>query len=94
MNAVEAKDTWTRDHSENVTRYALKIADRMGLSDRQREILRYGGVLHDIGKIVISSEITDKPGGLSEEECRRAALALGARFRWRPYDRVGRIDGT
>ncbi len=71
VNAVEAKDSWTRDHSENVTRYALKIADRMGLSERQREILRYGGVLHDIGKIVISSEITDKPGGLSEEEWER-----------------------
>jgi len=32
--------------------------------------------------------------GLSEPDCRRAAEALGARFRWRPYDRVGRIDGT
>lgn len=32
--------------------------------------------------------------GLSEEACRRAAEALGARFRWRPYDRVGRIDGV
>jgi len=32
--------------------------------------------------------------GLSEEGCRRAAEALGARFRWRPYDRLGRIEGT
>lgn len=32
--------------------------------------------------------------GLSEGECRRAAEALGARFRWRPYDRLGRIDGA
>jgi TatD DNase family protein len=32
--------------------------------------------------------------GLSEEACRREAEALGARFRWRPYDRLGRIEGV
>ena len=32
--------------------------------------------------------------GLSEEDCRRVATGLGARFRWRPYDRLGRIEGA
>lgn len=68
VNAVEAKDSWTKDHSENVTNYSLKIADFLGLSDDQKEIIRYAGVLHDIGKIVISSTITDKPDSLSNEE--------------------------
>ncbi|UCG37810.1 MAG: GAF domain-containing protein, partial [bacterium] len=68
VNAVEAKDNWTKDHSENVTNYSLKIADYLGLSEHQKDIIRYAGVLHDIGKIVISSSITDKPDKLTEDE--------------------------
>ena len=68
VNAVEAKDTWTKDHSENVTNYSLKIADFLGLSENQKDIIRYAGVLHDIGKIVISSTITDKPDRLNDDE--------------------------
>jgi putative nucleotidyltransferase with HDIG domain len=68
VNAVEAKDTWTKDHSENVTNYSLKIADYLGLSENQKDVIRYAGVLHDIGKIVISDSITDKPDKLTEDE--------------------------
>ena len=68
VNAVEAKDSWTKDHSENVTNYSLKIADYLGLSAEQKDIIQYAGVLHDIGKVVISSTITDKPGLLTDEE--------------------------
>lgn len=71
VNAVEAKDSWTKDHSENVTNYSLKIADYLGLSDQQKDIIRYAGVLHDIGKIVISSSITDKPDKLTSDEWER-----------------------
>ena len=71
VNAVEAKDSWTKDHSENVTNYSLKIADYLGLSDTQKDTIRYAGVLHDIGKIVISSTITDKPDKLNDEEWER-----------------------
>ena len=71
VNAVEAKDTWTKDHSENVTNYSLKMADYLGLSENQKDIIRYAGVLHDIGKIVISSTITDKPDKLNDEEWAR-----------------------
>jgi putative nucleotidyltransferase with HDIG domain len=68
VNAVEAKDNWTKDHSENVTNYSLKMADYLGLSEKQKDIIRYAGVLHDIGKIVISNSITDKPGKLNDDE--------------------------
>jgi len=68
VNAVEAKDNWTKDHSENVTNYSLKIADYLGLSENQKDVIRYAGVLHDIGKIVISSTITDKPDKLTSDE--------------------------
>ena len=68
VNAVEAKDSWTKDHSENVTNYSLKIADFLGLSEKQKEIIKYAGVLHDIGKIVISSSITEKPDRLTDDE--------------------------
>jgi putative nucleotidyltransferase with HDIG domain len=71
VNAVEAKDSWTKDHSENVTNYSLKIADYLGLSDNQKDVIRYAGVLHDIGKIVISNTITDKKDKLTEEEWER-----------------------
>lgn len=71
VNAVEAKDNWTKDHSENVTNLSLKIADYLGLSENQKDIIRYAGVLHDIGKIVISSTITDKPDKLNEDEWER-----------------------
>ncbi|UCF31252.1 MAG: GAF domain-containing protein [bacterium] len=68
VNAVEAKDTWTKDHSENVTNYSLKIADFLGLSEKQKDTIKYAGVLHDIGKIVISNSITDKPTSLTDDE--------------------------
>ena len=71
VNAVEAKDNWTKDHSENVTNYSLKMADYLGLSENQKDIIRYAGVLHDIGKIVISSTITDKPDKLTDDEWER-----------------------
>lgn len=71
VNAVEAKDSWTKDHSENVTNYSLKIADYLGLSESQKDIIRYAGVLHDIGKIGISNTITDKPDKLTEDEWER-----------------------
>ncbi len=71
VNAVEAKDTWTKDHSDNVTNYSLKMADYLGLSENQKDTIRYAGVLHDIGKIVISSTITDKPDKLDDDEWER-----------------------
>lgn len=66
--AVDAKDPYTRGHSDQVARLSLVIADAMGLSGEQRTALEMAAYLHDIGKIGISEEILLKPGRLTDEE--------------------------
>ncbi|RMG13189.1 MAG: HD domain-containing protein [Deltaproteobacteria bacterium] len=66
--AIEAKDPYTRGHSELVGRYAAAIARDLGLSEREVEAARLGGLLHDCGKVGVPDEILLKPGRLSEEE--------------------------
>jgi putative two-component system response regulator len=66
--AVEAKCRYTFGHSERVTSYALTLAQRVGLSETEQEVLRKGGLLHDIGKINMPDAILNKPGALTAEE--------------------------
>lgn len=66
--AVDAKDVYTRGHSDRVAYYAVKIGREFNLSDEQIEMLRVAGVFHDIGKIGIADEILLKNGTLSAEE--------------------------
>jgi len=68
--ALEAKDSYTRGHSERVTRYAINIAKRLGFSDEDITLLEDICVLHDIGKIGIPEKILSKSGPLTEEEWR------------------------
>lgn len=68
--AVEAKDEYTKGHSERVTTYSLRLANRVGLTGRRRDILRLSALLHDIGKIGVPEHILNKPGKLSDEEFR------------------------
>lgn len=68
VNALEAKDPYTRKHSERVTTYAIAIAERMHCSETQVESLRTVGYLHDIGKIGIADRILNKPASLTPEE--------------------------
>ncbi len=67
-SAVEAKDPYTKGHSDRVTAYAVATAKRLGLSTEKIETLRYAGALHDIGKIGMSELILNKPGKLTEQE--------------------------
>jgi len=66
--AIDAKDPYTRGHSDRVKRMSLKIATSLGFTEERMEILEYGALLHDIGKIGIKDEILQKPGALSSEE--------------------------
>ncbi len=68
VGALEAKDCYTRGHSERVSDLAVKIGRRMHLSKVQLDFLRKGGLLHDIGKIGVKESILFKPGRLSTEE--------------------------
>lgn len=66
--AVDAKDTYTHGHSENVMNIAESIATEMGMDEKSIGIIRDGGLLHDIGKIGIPGYILNKPGPLTYEE--------------------------
>lgn len=66
--AVEARDRYTIFHAERVGQYAREIGKVMGLDDEDGELLYQGGVLHDLGKIVVPDTILLKPGPLSPEE--------------------------
>ncbi|MHB9090289.1 MAG: diguanylate cyclase, partial [Chloroflexota bacterium] len=65
---VDAKDHFTYGHSKKVSRYAVTIAEAMGLSAAQTAVLRDSGLLHDIGKISVPDAVLRKPGPLSEQE--------------------------
>jgi len=79
-NAVEAKDTYTKNHADNVSRMAVLVGKELGLPDNELEDIRYGGVLHDVGKIGVPDSILNKPGKLNDEEWvqMRAHAAIGA----------------
>jgi putative nucleotidyltransferase with HDIG domain len=66
--AVDAKDTYTHGHSENVMNIAEEIAREMNLDEKNIGIIRDAGLLHDIGKIGIPGQILNKPGPLTYEE--------------------------
>ncbi len=66
--AVEIKDRYTRGHSELVSRYAVAMGERLGLDDKQLEVIYRGGMLHDVGKIGIDEAILNKPDRLTDEE--------------------------
>jgi PAS domain S-box-containing protein/putative nucleotidyltransferase with HDIG domain len=65
-STVEMKDPYTAGHQRWVTRLACAIAEEMGFSGEQIEGIRMAGLIHDIGKINIPTEILSKPGHLSE----------------------------
>ncbi len=66
--SIEARDSYTKQHSERVTIYALQICDVLGLSTEEKESIQFGGYLHDIGKIGVRDTVLLKPGNLTEEE--------------------------
>jgi diguanylate cyclase (GGDEF)-like protein/PAS domain S-box-containing protein len=65
VTAVDNKDRYTRNHSESVVTYSQLIAERLEMSDSEKEILGIAALLHDVGKIGIPDRILRRPGNLS-----------------------------
>jgi putative nucleotidyltransferase with HDIG domain len=70
VKAIEARDPYTEQHSNRVTRIAIALCGAMGGSQEEQDILNVAGQLHDIGKIGIRDDILLKPGRLTPEEFR------------------------
>ncbi len=66
--AIDAKDPYTRGHSERVARYAVVIGRHMGLTAEEIRSVRVSALLHDVGKIGIDDRILRKPTALTSEE--------------------------
>ncbi|MBN2240676.1 MAG: CHASE2 domain-containing protein [Dehalococcoidales bacterium] len=66
--SIEAKDHYTRGHSQRVTEYALMTAAALGFSAKDMKTLEYASILHDIGKIGIPDTILTKPAALDDDE--------------------------
>jgi len=66
--AIDAKDPYTKGHSERVAETAVALAQELNLSDREIENIEYTALLHDIGKIGIKDKILSKKGSLTDQE--------------------------
>ena len=66
--AIDAKDPYTRGHSERVARYSMAIGKHLRISQDEMRHLRISALLHDVGKIGIDDRILRKPGALSDDE--------------------------
>ncbi|HHU93070.1 MAG TPA: HD-GYP domain-containing protein [Halanaerobiaceae bacterium] len=68
INILEIHDSYTRGHSENVARISSLLAKEMGYSNAEIRNIEWAGLVHDIGKILISKRILNKKGVLTAEE--------------------------
>jgi putative two-component system response regulator len=68
IGVVENIDSYTQGHTERVACLAVALGEKMGLGENKLNALRFGGALHDVGKIGIDSSILNKPGPLDDEE--------------------------
>ncbi len=84
--AVEARDPYTKGHSEQVARLAARIGEQLGLPPERLRVLHQAGLLHDIGKIAIPDSILNKPGRLTLAE-----LAVVKEHPLRSEEMIGRI---
>lgn len=67
-NSIEARDPYTKGHSERVAQFAKAIAEELNWEKNEIELIDWGGMLHDVGKIGISDSILKKPEKLTENE--------------------------
>jgi len=66
--SIEGKDPYTEGHCERLAEYSARLGKRIGLASELITALRWGGIVHDIGKVAVPEAILLKPGPLSPEE--------------------------
>jgi putative nucleotidyltransferase with HDIG domain len=106
VETLRVKDPYTASHSGRVAKLARGIAEIMDMSQHESEGVYYGGLLHDIGKLYVPSEILNRPGRLSREEMalirthagKGSSILMGLHFPWPIRDMVvqhhERLDGS
>ena len=67
-DSIESKDRYTQGHCERVAFFACVLAESAGFNSRSLFWFRIGALLHDIGKIIVPTEVLNKPGKLTDEE--------------------------
>ena len=105
--ALELRDMETEGHSRRVTDLTIELAQKLGINDKDELLnIRYGALLHDIGKIGVPDNILNKPGKLTEEEWETMKMHPTLAFKWFssieylkpaltiPYCHHERWDGT
>jgi putative nucleotidyltransferase with HDIG domain len=105
--AIDAKDVYTRHHSQRVAKYSVAIARELGWNEHDIEGIYVAGFLHDVGKLVISNEILNKKTPFTPqelEEVRKHSLVSykiisQIRFPWKDIEKIikhhhERLDGT
>jgi HD-GYP domain-containing protein (c-di-GMP phosphodiesterase class II) len=68
VTAIEAKDAYTRGHAERVSKLTTLIARELRFSEKEVRSIRIAALMHDVGKLVVSTAILQKPGKLTDEE--------------------------
>ena len=68
IQAVETKDYYTRGHSERVSKASVLIGRRAGMREDRVDSLRYAGMLHDVGKLGVPTEVLQASGRLTDEQ--------------------------
>jgi HD-GYP domain-containing protein (c-di-GMP phosphodiesterase class II) len=66
--AVETKDYYTRGHGDRVSRGAVMIARQIGMNSARTDAIRFAGMLHDVGKLGVPTQVLQKTGPLTEDE--------------------------
>jgi putative nucleotidyltransferase with HDIG domain len=66
--AIEKRDPYTDGHQKRVSRLAVAIAEKMGLSEQSINAIHLGALIHDVGKVYVPAELLARPGRLSEAE--------------------------
>lgn len=92
VKAIEARDPYTRGHSERVAKFGRVLALAIGLDSGEAERIYLSGLLHDVGKIAIPDDVLQKPGSLNESE--REIIETHTDAGWQILHELGEMQGV